>query len=547
MEMPTFYGWLQILLCLAFGFISSWGVIYLILRWFKSGGPATSARDFHHAHKAPIPRLGGVALAVAFLIVAGAIYLFCPLSPPGLKNLSVIVLTSLGIFALGFWDDLRPLGARFKLFGQIAIACAVYAGNIRIDIFRSPLTEATFDLGALSLLCTVAWLVTMTNLINLIDGIDGLAGGICLMLMFLLANLGMTDASGISMLIAIGMAGALLGFLKFNYPPAKIYMGDGGAYFLGFLIGILSIVSSNKGTVAAALIAPAFALALPIVDVSLAVLRRALRGLPIFRADRKHIHHHLITLGISRERTVLNLYTVSLLCLFLAFGVFYVQGRMLPLYTGFLFLVLLIAGHLSGVTKDWFTVSSQLGKSLALRKETQYALVLSRWLVLEVERRVPEAELWEDYKLVVRKLGFARMSLSLPDGSRRTWEVAELNPKIAHFYQAAHDMSDGTVVEFHADKTTMPESQFDLLGDLAAETWYKIASRWLVLHKAPYRFAAETGKSPSHKIGSLQALSSSSTDALPSIDERLWAAKAQAGEPLDETAGGPETIVAAAS
>jgi UDP-GlcNAc:undecaprenyl-phosphate GlcNAc-1-phosphate transferase len=323
------------------------------------------------------------------------------------------------------------------------------------------------------------------------------------MLMFLLANLGMGDNLGISMLLSIGVAGALLGFLRFNYPPAKIYMGDGGAYFLGFLIGLLSIVSSNKGSVAAALIAPAFALALPIVDVSLAVLRRGLRGLPIFRPDRKHIHHHLITLGISRERTVLNLYTVSLLCLFLAFSVFYVQGRMLPLYAGFLFLVLLIAGHLSGFTRDWFTVSSQLGKSLVLRKETQYALTLSRWLVLEVERRIPADELWNDYKLVVRKLGFTKVTLLLRDGSLNSWQDDELSKRASDLQHAAHDMSDGTVIEFYADKSAMSESQFDLLGDLAAETWYKIASRWRVINGSPFHFHSTTTRSESGPVEEL--------------------------------------------
>ena len=294
-------------------------------------------------------------------------------------------------------------------------------------IFKSPLTETDVSLGMFSFFVTVLWLVSLTNLINLIDGIDGLAGGICLMLMFLLANVGIGGDYGFSMLLATGVSGALIAFLRFNYPPAKIYMGDGGAYFLGFLIGILSIVNSNKGTVAAALIAPAFALALPIIDVSLAVLRRGLGGLPIFRPDQKHIHHHLITLGISRERTLLNLYTVSLLCLFLAFAVFYMQGRMLPLYAGLLFLVLLIAGRLSGFTKNWLAISSQLGKSLALRKETQYALTLNQWLVLEIERHNSVDELWRDYQFVVKKLRFAKVKIVLPDGSMNIWRADEFN------------------------------------------------------------------------------------------------------------------------
>ena len=487
---------LQILSCFALGLGTSWVVIALILERSKKHCDANRGREFHHGHKTPVPRLGGIALAAAFTASALPILLFNSLTTSNTNTLVVIVLSSLAMFALGLWDDLRPLGAKFKLAGQIVIAAAVYSSGIKIELFKSPLTYVDVSLGMFSLLATVLWLVSLTNLINLVDGIDGLAGGICLMLMFLLANVGIGADSGFSMLLAIGMAGALLAFLKFNYPPAKIYMGDGGAYFLGFLIGILSIVNSNKGTIAAALIAPAFALALPIVDVSLAVLRRGLRGLPLFRPDQKHIHHRMITLGISREGTLLNLYTVSLLCLFLAFGIFSGQGRMLPLYTGLLFLLLLIAGHLSGFTKNWFEISSQLGKSLALRKETQYALTLNRWLVLEIERHNSTDELWQDYQFVVKKLRFTKVKVLLPDGSMNTWHSSEFNEQTSGLHRATHEISDGTVIEFYAKKTVMSDNLFHLLGDLAAETWYKAASRWKALNKPPLHFPSETTQSP---------------------------------------------------
>src|SRR5262249_36561786 len=138
----------------------------------------------------------------------------------------VMVLTSLLMFGLGFWDDLRPLGARRKLLGQILIASIVCCFGIGIQSFKIPFTGTVIDLGGWGILLTIAWLVGMTNLINLIDGVDGLAGGICLMLMALLAYVG--HKSGTFELLTTGMAGALLGFLWFNFPPARIYMGDGG-------------------------------------------------------------------------------------------------------------------------------------------------------------------------------------------------------------------------------------------------------------------------------------------------------------------------------
>ena len=421
---------MQILACFVLGFIVCWALIGIILKRVEKMG-IQRARDFHHGNsKTPIPRLGGVAIVSAFIVVAVVIGLCFPVPSSELHIVGVILISSIAMFALGLVDDLRPLNAKFKLVAQIAIASAVYFANIRIELFKNPFSDSDLNLGVLGYFVTVLWLVSLTNLINLIDGIDGLAGGISLMLMLLMANLGMADNLSYSMLLSIGVAGALIGFLKFNYPPAKIYMGDGGAYFLGFLIGTLSIVNSNKGDVAAALIAPAFALALPIVDVSLAMARRGLRGLPLFRPDQKHIHHRLITLGISRERTLLNLYTVSLLCLFLALGLFCLQGRLLPLYTGLLFLVLLVAGQLSGFTRHWFKIPSQLGHLLSLRKETRYALSLDRWLVLAAERDGSMETLWEDYRVMVRKLGFIQVALTLPDRTTRSWQAERFRHEI---------------------------------------------------------------------------------------------------------------------
>ncbi len=472
----TLSSWTQVLGCLTLGFSVCWALTRVILQRAE-GGKLARAKDFHHGHKEAIPRLGGLGFVTAFLVVALFVYFCTNMLPKDASTLWVIAGNSLAMFALGFWDDIRPLSAKFKLLAQIAIASSVYWGNIRIELFEDPFTDSDFHLGLLGYFATVFWLISLTNLINLIDGIDGLAGGIGLMLMLLMANLGMSDNLNYSMLLSIGVAGALIGFLKYNYPPAKIYMGDGGAYFLGFLIGTLSIVNSNKGDVAAALIAPAFALALPIVDVSLALVRRGLRGLPLFRPDQKHIHHRLITLGISRERTLLNLYTVSLLCLFLALGLFCLQGRLLPLYTGLLFLVLLVAGQLSGFTRNWFKIPSQMGQLLSLRKETRYALSLDRWLVLAAERDASLETLWEDYRFMVRKLGFIKVTLTLPDLTKRSWQAERFDMNSLNYQSTSHEISDGTVIEFTADKRVMPEVVFMLLGDLAAETWYKAAAK----------------------------------------------------------------------
>src|SRR6266511_4052633 len=232
------------------------GIVFLLIplilklclhtQWFER------TPDLHHTHKNAIPRLGGIALAAAFVGIEVLLAVFFP-EQGDARQLKIVVGSSLAMFGIGLWDDIGSLGAKRKFLGQVLIAAAVYSLGIGIQSFKIPFTEHIINLGAWGGLITVVWLVSMTNLINLIDGVDGLAGGICLMLMALLAWVGHQSLH--LGLVASGMAGALLGFLWFNFPPARIYMGDSGAYFLGFQIGLFTIVNSQKGTILPALVA----------------------------------------------------------------------------------------------------------------------------------------------------------------------------------------------------------------------------------------------------------------------------------------------------
>lgn len=185
-------------------------------------------QDLHHTHQKPVPRLGGLALAAAFVGVELLIEVVWPEQRSKIAGRTAVLPGSLAMFALGFWDDLKPLGAKRKLLGQVLIAFAVCASGIGILHFKIPFAARIIDLGGWGTVITVFWLVGMTNLINLIDGVDGLAAGICLMLMVLLTYVG--HQSGSIELLVSGMAGALLGFLWFNFPPARIYLGDGGLF-----------------------------------------------------------------------------------------------------------------------------------------------------------------------------------------------------------------------------------------------------------------------------------------------------------------------------
>jgi UDP-GlcNAc:undecaprenyl-phosphate GlcNAc-1-phosphate transferase len=165
-----------------------------------------------------------------------------------------------------------------------------------------------------------------------------------------------SKASFYPSLCAAGMVGAIIAFLRYNFPPAKIYMGDGGAYFLGFLVAELSMVNSHKGTVIASLLAPLFVLALPILDVALAIARRGLKGLPIFRPDRRHIHHQLLGLGYSTRKTVLALYFVTLVLLLFGVVVFWSNGRWAPILLGVAGTACIVSARSFSFSREWFAV-----------------------------------------------------------------------------------------------------------------------------------------------------------------------------------------------
>jgi UDP-GlcNAc:undecaprenyl-phosphate GlcNAc-1-phosphate transferase len=467
--------------------------------------------------------LGGIALAGAMVAVV-LVFSLLPGQNFLLKNERWLVIpSSLAMFGLGLWDDLQVLGARRKLLGQIVIASAAYLGGIGIFHFRVPFVDQTIDLGLWSWPITVFWLVAMTNLVNLIDGVDGLAGGICLMLMVLLMYVSMQ--AGLLPIITAGMVGALLGFLRFNFPPARIYMGDGGAYFLGFLIGCLTIVTSQKGTIFAALIAPLFVLALPIIDTTLAILRRGLRGLPLFRPDRKHIHHRLLAAGHSRRNVVLGLYCFTAFFLLLGFAAFSWHGQYLPLLLGVGVLTILVAAGKFDFSREWFSVGRVLGNSLETRAEIQYGMSLSRWLALEGARAPTLNLLAEDVVFIARKLGFSSVRIRLGD-EEKLWRLTDLDAEKCRQLRAIrirleaedklrqltdlqakkcrcfrHELPghQSCFLEFCADcpcstpangASKNNEGTFHILADLVAEGWIKAVSDWKKRNPLPVHFDA---------------------------------------------------------
>lgn len=262
-------------------------------------------------HKGPISRLGGIAIwSSTMLTFLFLVLLSC--YPYG-SLLSGILLGSSLMFFLGLIDDVYTLNAKFKLFIQVMIATLVFFLGVRIDSILIPFGADVHLTYSLSYVLTILWIVGISNAVNFIDGIDGLAGSVITVNSITLGIIAvaMIPASPMSALIAFILAGSMLAFLTYNFNPAKIFMGDSGALFSGFLLATLSITGVMKGA-ALAIILPFVVLAVPIIDITYASLRRISKGKSPFVADSEHIHHKLLKAGFSQNKTVAILTSIAI-------------------------------------------------------------------------------------------------------------------------------------------------------------------------------------------------------------------------------------------
>jgi len=278
-----------------------------------------------HLHCRPLPRLGGIAIFFSFLSSLSIALLLTRHGTElwfALSGRMVITILSSGalIFVLGVYDDLRSAGPWIK-FGIQAIAAAVlFAGGLRILDLPVLFGGHHFP-WFLGLPLTVLWVVAITNAFNLIDGVDGLAAGSALFSTLVVFTVALVNHAGLVSIMAIALVGAILGFLRFNFSPATIFLGDGGSLFIGFMLSALALQGAQKAPTIIAVAIPVVSFGLPILETTLSVLRRFLSGRPVFTADREHIHHKLLERGLSQRQVAITLYAVSavfaLLSLFL--------------------------------------------------------------------------------------------------------------------------------------------------------------------------------------------------------------------------------------
>ena len=291
-------------------------------RWHLFDAPD----DTRHLHEHPVPRLGGVAVFIATMLGIASTLLYAParqsLAADWHRFVLALLLGGTVLFAAGLVDDLRRIRPLAKIVAQCVAALIVAALGFRIEILGVGAT--VLNLGWLSIPVTILWIVAVTNAFNLIDGLDGLATGIAIVALTTVfaAALGLGNLQVAT--VSLILIGALVGFARFNFSPARIFLGDSGSLFIGFMLAVLSVHGSIKSATAVLVAIPLFALAVPLLDVSVSILRRWLRGVPIFSPDARHIHHRLLALGLTPGRASIVLCAVAggfaILGLLLAFA-----------------------------------------------------------------------------------------------------------------------------------------------------------------------------------------------------------------------------------
>ena len=275
----------------------------------KKVGAMDVPKDNRRMHDHPIPRMGGLAIFIGFLLSA---LIFTREIDQGLKS---ILLGAIVIVILGVFDDRRALGAKLKLAVQlVAAAVVVFYGDLRIDRITNPFGGSLYsywDLGVFAYPITIIWIVAITNAVNFIDGLDGLACGVsCISSLNLLVIALLVSDAKVAILMA-ALTGACLGFVPYNFNPAKIFMGDTGSTFLGFMLATVSIQGLFKAYTAISFIVPFLLLGLPIFDICFAVIRRIASGRSPMEADRGHFHHRLIDMGFSQKQSVAIAYVLT--------------------------------------------------------------------------------------------------------------------------------------------------------------------------------------------------------------------------------------------
>lgn len=352
-----------------------------------------------HLHDAPLPRLGGVAIFGAFVLSLAAALVISYVRPDlrfgsSLHILTTILVPSCLIFVLGLYDDIRCIGPYVKFSVQAVAATMLWLGGFRILDLPVLFGNRQFP-WFVGLALTILWVLGITNAFNLIDGLDGLAAGSALFSTLVVFVVALLSHSSLVALMTVALTGAILGFLRFNFNPATIFLGDSGSLFIGFLLSALALEGAQKAPTVIAVAIPVVSFGLPILETSLSVLRRLIGGRPVFTADREHIHHKLLQLGFSHREVVIVLYAVSALFALLSLFLLWPTGSTLGLV-----LAVVGTGIWLGVQHLGYPEFGEI-RRVAQRTLDQRQIVINN---LAIRRATAELKVARDYPQICRIL-----------------------------------------------------------------------------------------------------------------------------------------------
>jgi UDP-GlcNAc:undecaprenyl-phosphate/decaprenyl-phosphate GlcNAc-1-phosphate transferase len=380
-----------------------------------------------HLHNAPLPRLGGVAIFGAFVLslaLAIAIASYYPRLQFGssLKILVTILVPGCLVFLLGLYDDVRSVGPYVKFSVQTVAAFVLWLGGFRILDLPVLFGARQFP-WFVGLALTILWVLGITNAFNLIDGLDGLAAGSALFSTLVVFVVALWSHSSLVALMTVALTGAILGFLRFNFNPATIFLGDSGSLFIGFLLSALALEGAQKAPTVIAVAIPVVSFGLPILETSLSVLRRLISGRPVFTADREHIHHKLLQLGLSHREVVIVLYAVSALFALLSLFLLWPTGSSLGLV-----LAVVGTGIWLGVQHLGYPEFGEL-RRVAQRTLEQRQIVINN---LAIRRATAELGVARDYEQICRILTAAFSSNDFDGFELNVKLQLEEYPVLAH-------------------------------------------------------------------------------------------------------------------
>jgi UDP-GlcNAc:undecaprenyl-phosphate/decaprenyl-phosphate GlcNAc-1-phosphate transferase len=321
---------------------------------------ATDKPNHRKVHQNVMPRLGGLAIFIG--VIAG--YFASGLYSERVLTISVGACL---IIAVGILDDMYELSAKIKFLAQILIAGLIVSSGLTIDFITIPFIVERMELGWLAYPVTIFWVVGITNAINLIDGLDGLAAGVSSIGIAAIAVLAGISGKGLILTLALIVLGSTLAFLFYNFYPAKIFMGDTGALFLGYCIAILSLLGLYKSVTLFSIIIPIIILGVPVFDTAFAIIRRMINKQPISAPDKSHLHHRIMALGLSHRMTVLVIYGIGIV-----FSVAAIVLSSATLWVSFvilivLFVVLHIIAELVGIVSEEYKTFSKIYRKLSGR------------------------------------------------------------------------------------------------------------------------------------------------------------------------------------